>query len=365
MLPDKYEFKRFFKLADRSAIVAARLGPSQSATSIKLPPSSSSFSSNPSRSQTLPPPRASIPPAASAPAEPSRAPTMPQRAPTGTTMARSVSQPISSQSQLQSPQPAVGGVWSDLATLQQGPTQTSTLPLQYLSSTTSPPIPTPTSHLDAGGGSLGGKFPSTIGLASHGPSLGFGVGVSRGVDTLGTSVATRPMPPSFLTGTSTIQPFAHMTSQQQPQVQAPQNSFLSTSPFGSSLPHQPSAPQAQIMQVQQPAFSQSITNPFFTGMLPPQPPPQSQTPFMSSTPSPGPFTGSPFQQPTQTTFQQPQFSFQQPIQTPFQPQPPQFGSVQSSGAAAAGNPFTSWLTQQPNSYASTHVGQGSGQWGAM
>ncbi|KAI0252851.1 hypothetical protein BJV78DRAFT_1281426 [Lactifluus subvellereus] len=329
---DKYEFKRFAKPTDRSAVVATYLG------LLDLP--------------HLP----SLPPATSTPAEPTRAPTMPLRAPTGTTVARSVSQPISPQAQLQSSQAPVDSVWSDLATLQsRGPTQTSTLPLQYLSSTTLPPVPVPTSHLNAG-------------LTPHGPS--FGVSVSQGMDTLGTSVATRPVQPPFVAGTYTINPFAQMAAQQQAQVQAPQNSFPSTSPFGSSHPQQPSfAPQPQIPQIQQPAFSQSVINPFFNATTPSQGTlsPQPQAPFMSSTPSPGPFRGSPFQQPPQIPFQQPQPLFQQPTQVPFQPQPPQFGNVQSSshGATVAGNPFTSWLTQPPNSYASTHVGQGSGQWGAM
>ena len=362
MFPDKYEFKRFINPAGRSAIVATHLGPSRSVASVKLSPSSSSFSSNVSRSQTLPP-------ATSAPPQPTRAPTMLPRAPTGTTVARTVSQPISPQAQLQSPQAPVNSVWSDLATLQgPGPTQTSTLPLQYLSSTTLPPAPVPTSHLNAGGSTLGASFPPgvspSIGFTPHG--AGLGVSVSQGA--LGTSVATRPVQPSFAAGTSTINPFAQMATQQQAQFQAPQNSFPSTSPFGLSLPQQPSfAPQPQIPQIQQHVFSQSATNPFFNATTPSQGTllPQTQAPFMSSSPSPGPFTGSPFQQSTQTPFQQPQPLFQQPTQAPFQPQPPQFGNVQSSGAAVAGNSFTSWLAQQPNSYASTHVGQGSGQWGAM
>ena len=82
---------------------------------------------------------------------------------------------------------------------------------------------------------------------------------------------------------------------------------------------------------------------------------------MSMTPSPVPFAGSPYQQPAQVPFQQHQ------NQMPFQPQQPYFGNGQPSGASVAGNPFTSWLTQQPNSYASAHVGQGgaNGQWGSM
>jgi stromal membrane-associated protein len=358
-LPDKYEFKRFIKVAARSTVVAAHLGPSRSAASIKLSSSSSSVSSNPSRSQTLPP-------AASAPAEPSRAQTMSQHDPPSTTTARSFSQPISSQAQLQSPQAVMNDVWSDLATLQ-GPVRTSTLPLQYLSSTTSSLAPILASHPNAGGSSLGASFPPTIGL---GPSLG--VSVSQGVDTADTSVATRPIQPSFVPGTSTTNPFAYMTAQQQAQVQAPQNGLLSTSPFRASLSQQfSSTSQAQIPQAQQPAFSPSVTNPFFNataqfpGTLSPQPTPQPQAPFISNTPSPGPFIGSPFQQPTQTSFPPPQPLFQQPTQTPFQPQPPQFGNVQPSDAALSGNPFTSWLTQQPNSYASTRVVKRSERWGTM
>jgi hypothetical protein len=144
-----------------------------------------------------------------------------------------------------------------------------------------------------------------------------------------------------------------MVAQQQSQAQVQPNHFLSTSPFGSLPSQQPSfPPQGQVSQVQQPVFSQPGTNPFFNvtaqsqRMLSPQP----QAPVLSTTPSPIPFRGSPFQQQTQTLFQQ-QPSFQQGVQAPFQPQPAQFGNMQPSGAVAAttGNPFTSWLTQQPNS----------------
>jgi stromal membrane-associated protein len=248
-------------------------------------------------------------------------------------------------------------VWSDLASLQ-GPTQTSTLPLQYLSSTTSPSEPVPTSYLNAystaGVTSLGTNFvtaSSNIGLATHGPSLVSGVPPGP----------TSPMQSPFALGTSGLNPFARMTGQ----AQAQQNHFPSTSPFGTSLPQQPSfAPQAQ-----QPTFSRSVTNPFFNAVAQSQNTlsPQPQGPFLSSTPSPIPFTGPPFQQPVQSPFQQLPL-FQQPTQTPFQPQPPLLGNVQPSAAGpVAGNPFTSWLTHQPNSYASAHVGQGSfnGQWGSM
>ena len=160
----------------------------------------------------------------------------------------------------------------------------------------------------------------------------------------------QPMQPPFVPGTGGVNPFAQMAFQQQAQP-----SHLA-SPFGSTIPQQPSFTP----QIQQPAFSQSITNPFFNAAMPPQSTlsPQPQAPFMSMTPSPIPFTGSPFQQPVQVPFQQ---------QPSFQPQPPQFGNGQPSGASVAANPFTSWLTQPPSGYASAHVGQGgvNGQWGSM
>lgn len=280
-------------------------------------------------------------------------------------MARSVSQPISPQAQLQPPQPP-NGVWSDLASLG-GSTGTSTLPLQYLSPTTSSSLLVPSSsphfNVNPAAGSV------SFGPASQGP--GFGVSASPVTHVPGSSIATQPLQPSFSSGTSAINPFAQMVAQPLSRAQVQPNHFPSTSPFGYLPSQQPSfPPQGQVVQVQQPAFSQPGTNPFFNAtvqsqrMLSPQP----QAPIMSTTPSPIPFTGSPFQQPTQTPFQQ-QPSFQQGAQAPFQPQPPQFGNVhvQPSGAtvAATGNPFTSWLTQQPNSYASAHVGQGSGQWGGM
>lgn len=370
---DKYEFKRFISRVDRSMIVAAHLGPSRSAASVKSSASSSSFL-NPLRSQTLPPANPLLPPATSAPASPARAPTLPPIAPAGTAMTRSVSQPISAQAQLQPPQPPATGVWSDLASLR-GSAGTSTLPLQYLSPATSSSqlAPSSSSHFNinpaAGPSSLSASFTQgvspSLGPASLGP--GFGISASSAANVSGPSIATQPFQPPFASGTSAINPFAQMIAQQPPQAQT--NHFASTSPFGPLLSQQPYfSPQGLVPQVQQPAFSQPGTNPFFNAsaqsqrMLSPQP----QAPIMANTPSPIPFTGSPFHQPTQTPFQQ-QPSFQQGVQAPFQPQPPQFGNVQPSGAtvAATGNPFTSWLTQQPNSYTSAHVGQGNGQWGVM
>jgi len=346
---DKYELKRFVDRSNRSAVVTSHLGPSRSAASVKSS-TSVSFPPSPTRSQTLPPAKPSFPPATSAPAVPASTPTMSPSAPAA--MSRSASQPIPPPTQL--PQPPIDTVWSDLASLQ-GPTQTSTLPLQYLSSTTSPSEPVPTSHLNAystaGVTSLGTNFvtaSSNTGLATHSPSLVSGVPPGP----------TSPMQYPFALGASGLNPFARMTAQ----AQAQQNHFPSTSPFGTFLPQQPSfTPQAQ-----QPTFSQSVTNPFFNAAAQSQNTlsPQPQGPFLSSTPSPVPFTGSPFQQPAQSPFQQQPLS----TQTPFQPQPPLLGNVQPSAAGpVAGNPFTSWLTQQPNGYASAHVGQGSfnGQWGSM
>ncbi|KAH9064609.1 hypothetical protein EDB87DRAFT_1672969 [Lactarius vividus] len=364
---DKYEFKRFIGRVDRSAVVAAHLGPSRSAASVKSSTSSSSFT-NPLRSQTLPPVKPSLPSAISAPASPARAPTLPPSVPASTAMSRSVSQPIPPQTQLQPPQPPTG-VWSDLASLQ-GSTGTSTLPLQYLSPSTSSSVlaPSSSSHFNfnpaAEPSSLSTNF--TQGVSSgHGPAsqgLGLGAGASP---VSGLSIATQSLQPSFTSGATANNPFAQMVAQQQSQAQAQLNHFPSTSPFGSLPSQQPYFPsQGQVPQIQQPAFSQPGTNPFFNGtaqsqrMLSPQP----QAPILSTTPSPIPYTGSPFQQPIQSPFQQ-QPSFQPGVQAQFQPQPPQFGNVQP--VAATGNPFTSWLTQQPNGYASAHVGQGSGQWGGM
>ncbi|KAI9513474.1 hypothetical protein F5148DRAFT_7258 [Russula earlei] len=347
---DKYELKRF-KRFNRSAIVASHLGPSRSAISSS---SSSSFPPSPSRSQTLPPTKASLPSATSAPAAPSRTPTIPA----GTTMTRSASQPTSPPAQ--SPQLPLGSVWSDLASLQ-GQTRTSTLPLQYLSPTTSPSAPVPMSNSTAGGTNLGPHFAvtsSNVGPASQGPALGSSV--SPGANIYSPSVFTGPVQLPAITGMPGVNPFAQMAAQ----AQAQQNHLLSTSPFGSSLPLQPSFSP----QVQQPAFSQSVTNPFFHGVAPSQGAvsPQPHAPFMPTTPSPVPVSGSPYRQPVPSPFQQ-QVSFQQPAPTPLQPQLPQFGSVQPSSGTVGTNPFTSWLTQPPTSYASAHVGQGSinGQWGSM
>jgi len=289
-------------------------------------------------------------------------------------MTRSVSQPIQPQTQLQPSPPPATGVWSDLASLQ-GSAATSTLPLQYLSPTTSSTLSTPSSespfNINPPAGSSGmsanftqGVSPS-LGLASQGP----GFDISSSPVHPGSNFATQSFQTPYASGASPFNPFTQMVARQPYQAQLQQNHLLSASPFNSLPPQQPSfSPQGQLPQIQQPVFSQSGTNPFFNAtaqsqrMLSPQP----QAPNLSTTPSPIPFTGSPFQQPTQTPFQQ-HPSFQPGTQAPFQPQPPQFGNVQPSGAGvpAPGNPFTSWLTQQPNSYASAHVGQGSGQWGVM
>jgi hypothetical protein len=272
-------------------------------------------------------------------------------------MSRSVSQPVSTQAQ-----PPAGGLWSDIASLQ-GSTQTSTLPLQYLSPTT-PFAPAPPMHSNpnptVGTTSLGTNF--VMASAPHRPSLG--PSVSPGTNAFVPGVATQPVQPPFAYANAVVNPFAQMAVQQQAlaqaqqaQAQAQAHQLLAPS-YGSSFLQQPSF----MPQVQQPAFSRPITNPFFNAAVPPQSTlsPQPQAPFLSMTPSPVPFTGSPFQQPAQVPFQQ------QPTQASFQPQPPQFGNGQSSGASVAGNPFTSWLTQ-PNGYASAQVGQGgvNGQWGSM
>jgi stromal membrane-associated protein len=346
-LTDKYEFKRFVGHIDRVAVVVSHLGPSRSASSVRSSTSSSSFPPSPTRNRThtLPPPKPSIPPATSAPAAPTRTETVPPSSSTNTSVSRSVSQPVS-----QPAQTPAGGVWSDLASLQ-GPTRTSTLPLQYLSSASPPSAPVSatnlTSNATAGSTTLGTNFVVTP--ASYGPSLGPSVPPADAL--VPGVVATQPMQPPFALGTGAVNPFAQMAAQQHAQAQQSHASLASA--FGSSLPQQPSFTR----QIQQPAFSRSVTNPFFNPAVPPQP----QAPFLSMTPSPVPFTSSPFQPPAQVPFQQ------QPIQTSFQPQPPQFGNGQPSGASVAGNPFTSWLTQQPNGYTSAHVGQGSvnGPWGSM
>ncbi|KAH9968091.1 hypothetical protein BC827DRAFT_470323 [Russula dissimulans] len=240
---------------DRYSIVAAHLGPSRSAGPHRSATSSPSFPPSPLRSHTLPSSKPSLPSAASAPAEPTRAPTVPLSAPTNTTMTRSVSQPISP---AQPPRPPTSGVWSDLASLQ-GSTQTSTLPLQYLSSTSrSPPISTPLNvNPTAGGANLGANFTmasSNIGLASQGLSLGSSI--SSGADIFGQSPAMAPVQSPFASGTSGANPFIQMAAQRQPQAQAQLGQLL---PFGSSFLQQPSfAPQ-----VRQPTFSPSVTNPFF------------------------------------------------------------------------------------------------------
>src|SRR6266566_3929224 len=265
ILPYKYEFKRFASRTDRVAVVASHLGPLRSASSVRSSTSSSSFPPSPTRNRThtLPPPKPSIPPATSAPAAPTRTETVPPSTSGNNAMSRSVSHPVS-----QPAQTPAGGVWSDLASLQ-GPTRTSTLPLQYLSSTSSPSAPVPatnlTSNPTAGSTTLGTNFIMTP--ASHGPSSGPSFSPADG---LVSGVVTQPMRPPFALGTGVVNPFAQMAAQQQAQAQ--QNHPSLASAFGSSLPQQPSFTP----QMQQPVFSRSVMNPFNAAV-----PPQPQAPFLS------------------------------------------------------------------------------------
>ena len=380
---DKYEFKKF---VSRSAIVAAHLGPSRSAASVKALPSSS-----PQRSQTAPLGN----PTASSARPLTSSQTLPQIPSTATPPStfqhslpnRSATQPPSAfqqQQQAQQMQQPASGVWSDLAALQ-GPAQNSSLPLQYQ---TSQPLalpnhnPFPTAGTTPFGNGMG-LSPGTnaTGISPHlavGGGMGMGPGISSGLNmnNMGTppfqtqpQMQTQAQSASFgapntfsSAGTGAANPFAQMLAAQshaqgQMQMQQPfqsqpftpqQNPFPQPTP--TFLQQQPTSFQPQptaFAPSPQPFALQSQANPFYTAGQPMLA--QSQAPFRT-TPSPygGMGVGTQFQ-PQQSQPQQ-MFAAQ--------------GMQQQSSVPVQGtNPFTGWM-QQAAPAQGGFTGQ-NGPWGSM
>ena len=143
----KYEYRKFI---DRNALVASKLGPSRSATSVGAPSASSSSRSvsSPlapaSRSATLPSSTSTASSLGKSPLSSSPAPAA-VAVKREAAQVRSASQPAvqpQQQPQQQQPQPQPqqqqskpalpqGGVWNDLIQLQDAKPTSSTLPLQY------------------------------------------------------------------------------------------------------------------------------------------------------------------------------------------------------------------------------------------
>ncbi|KAH9941528.1 putative GTPase activating protein for Arf-domain-containing protein [Amylocystis lapponica] len=324
----KYEFKSFI---DKSAKVAAVLGPSRSASS-RLSPAPASRpqtapalrASSPSSKPPMPPPKQPSPPGSllssgSASALPSSI---------SQSQFRSASQPISSapsqynqvQPQLSTqsqPPSSTSSNWNDLVSLQSS--TNSSFPLQYAAApptSASQPISistqAPTSHLSVAANPYSGlsvspasSFPSSMnqmtgvspGGAGRSMSLNSGMTLNTGLG-YGASINPggpspfQPSQPSFGTPSPIPHPFAPQSLPSGPgmafgQQQQPVTPF-SASPFqpqGAGSPY----PQAQAP----PMFQQSMSHPQMQLQMPPQ--------------------GNPFQ-----------MGMQQSVHTPFSAQP-QFG----------------------------------------
>ncbi|KAG5635202.1 hypothetical protein H0H81_012066 [Sphagnurus paluster] len=184
----KYEFKRFM---DKSALVASKLGPSRSASSVTSSGSLRSVSTpltslqtdstTLSTTSTLTTSPTSSQPSSQLPMPPQR----PSAVSTAMAPTRSFSQPLTSlQSHPPQPQrqattnagpPApVGGVWSDLVSLQ-APSTSSSLPLQFQMPPTQPLGMVNTQPLNMMSTQLGGQsaFPGT--MSAYQTSMGSGV----------------------------------------------------------------------------------------------------------------------------------------------------------------------------------------------
>ncbi|KAJ6613634.1 hypothetical protein B0H10DRAFT_2165269 [Mycena sp. CBHHK59/15] len=287
----KYEYKSFI---DRSAVVAAKLGPSRSATSLARTQTIAS-SSNGNVATA----------AANAPAAPpARSGTMVLEAPKAAP-SRSMSQPLPAASRPQAappqpqpqPQPAqqpAGGVWNDLISLQ-APASSSSLPLQFQPSQNyaqQPPM-------------NGFQQPQ---MANP---TGMGMGMGMGGMPAGSYQQAQFVPGNSYT------PQMQQQQQQQPQFTP---SFSSPS-YGGAAPlynpqPQPFAPQQQQQQQQQQLFQgQPVPTPIAQGGQGYGFQPPAQATYGSQMLGPGPGQG--------------QFGSPSPHPPPFMsgsPHPPQFVS---------------------------------------
>ncbi|KAJ6588275.1 hypothetical protein B0H19DRAFT_978151, partial [Mycena capillaripes] len=290
----KYEYKSFI---DRSALVAAKLGPSRSASSVvprpTTAPSTDSFapsntsstskppSAPPLRSSTTLPETKAPPPRMLSQPTPPALPLQPQASP----------QPQPQQQQQQPPQP--GGVWNDLIALQ---ASTSSLPLQFQAS------PAPLQG-------YGQQQPMNMNTGYQ-PQMAMGMGVGGMSANAYQPQFTQPQFPH-----SQFTPSAPYSAPVQQSQFTPQFSAPSFGGGGSPAPPlynpqpQPFAPQQQQFQGQ-PMQSQGSPAPQGYGFQPPAP---SMTPTFGNqmlgsnqqygTPSPQPFMSSSPQPQMQPQFQ--------------------------------------------------------------
>jgi stromal membrane-associated protein len=362
----KYEFKRFIA---RSTVETSRPEPTQ-ALSNQLPPAPQTKTA-PARFMSVAPQSLHPPRGDSLGYRPSTSsggkPTVSK--PSQTQPNRSVSQPLPSQPPTHAPPPPPkpsNPVWDDLISLQ-GPSASSSLPLQFQpnSQPSAPSQPMLISNANPIG--LQMTNPATFSQPSGGLGMGSthtGVGMDPSIGIGGTnpfqqqqsnftttaflpasgpSPGPNPFPQSYLSPgmTAAANPFAGMSGQSMPQ----------SSPFHSQI--QPFSQTAAAQQFQASLQSQSQSQSYFQ----PQPQPaQQQAPQQPFGQQPSPFAT---QQPSPYGQQQPSPFGQQPSPFGHQPspqlqQPPQ---QQQQQMLSPGNPFGVWQ-QQPGGYS----GQ---QWGGM
>ncbi|KAJ7845930.1 hypothetical protein B0H13DRAFT_2209080 [Mycena leptocephala] len=337
----KYEYKSFI---DRSALVASKLGPSRSASSVSprpapAPSTASSTLSN-SSSASKPP---SAPPVRSATTLPvTKAPpprTSSQPVPAALPLQPQASQQIPPQQQQQQP----GGVWNDLVSLQ-APASSSSLPLQFQAS------PAPLQG-------YGQQQPMNMNTGYQ-PQMTTPMGIGMGVGMGGGVMSANSYQSQFTPPTPYSAP---MQSQFTPSFSSP--SFGGGGPPAPPLYNpqpQPFAPQQQLFQGQ-PIQSQGSPGPQGYGFQQPGP---SMTPTFGNqmlgsnqfgTPSPQPFMSSSPQPQVQYQQQAGQFMGSSP-QPPFQ----QYGGGMQQVPQQQAQP---WAAGAPMGYFPQQ--QQQGQWGGM
>ncbi|KAF7800235.1 hypothetical protein EIP86_011482 [Pleurotus ostreatoroseus] len=368
------------KSIDRSAAVAALLGPSRSASS-KLstrrdtaPPNSSLYSSTSSTfTPPLPPRPAATPPLPPRPAPPASAPPIAATNAPPSAFSASVSQPFGALSQLSQPS-------NFIPTTSTTQTINATLPLQVLTQPVTQPMAVPgtmstplstTNPYSGLSASPMNPFPSAVSQptgvtqSTLGRSMSLNMGLSGGMGAGVSPFQPSPLNPATPLNNPAPNPFTSqmMSSASSmggigmtsgftgisPQPPTPFGQLQTQTPFGQAQPQAPfgqAQPQTPFGQPQTP-FGAPSASPFGQQpvqqpqMFAPQPQMQMQTtaanPYMQSgTP------GTPFGTPQYGVGNTPSpFAPAQPL---MQAQPVQQMPQQGFGGA---NPFTSWIQQQP------------------
>ncbi|KAJ3746536.1 ArfGap-domain-containing protein [Lentinula detonsa] len=259
----KYEYKKFF---DKHALVASKLGPSRSTSSVnpqKTTPASATSAANSSRPST-----AALPPS-SVPMTQTRSFSQPTPSPIPPASTQSASRQQQQQPQQLVPASTSANgtsVWNDLVSLQT-PSANSSLPLQYqppmsassanhfgvMTSATSSPMLTGVSNMNGAGMPMNGMgynlaIPNTgMGTGPNGLTINAGLPMGTGIGSAYNSPFPSGIPstnPFQQTQLSATNPF----TQQQPMSANYPPSALSSVPAGLSTPF--------MVQQQQPYYSQ-------------------------------------------------------------------------------------------------------------